>query len=111
MQQKVPAEERCRCEEPCGYREEADGCIKRSPSSPCGCSPQPGYPPHPPREKNKNKGQDAKKKQDARQHQAEAEHREGRARRSCPTPLLPHQHNKQGDSKLKSTRLNPSHHI
>src|SRR5437588_8189959 len=46
MQKKVPAEKRGRCEEPCGYREEADGRVQRSPPSPCGCSPRSGNTAH-----------------------------------------------------------------
>jgi hypothetical protein len=104
MQKKVPAEKRGRCEEPYGYREEADGRVKRSLSSPCNCSPQPGYTSHDSRVTKQTKGQDDLKIQHAGQGQAETDHAEGRKRRSCWTPLVPGQHSQHGGSARSANR-------
>src|SRR5437868_8661696 len=107
MQKKVPAEKRGRCEQPCGYTEEADGRVKRSPSSPCGCSPQPGYTAHDPRITKQTNGQDELKMRHAGQGQAETNHAEGRKRCGCPTPLVPGQHSQHGGfARSKRVTLN-----
>ena len=104
MQKKVLAEKRGHCEEPCGYTEEADGRVKRSPSSPCGCSPQPRDTAHDSRVTKQTKTQDNLKIPHAGQGQAEADRAEGRKRRGCPTPFVPGEHSQHGGSACSANR-------